>query len=115
MGKTVKSDVNWSMIAHLGGLGAYVLPFGNIWIPLLVWLAKRKEGANIDQAGKEAVNFNISFSIYGLIAGLMCFVFIGFLLLPVILITHLILVARAGLAANKGESFQYPLTLRFVK
>ena len=56
----------------------------------------------------------ISFTLYALMAGLLCYVLIGFVFLPVVLICHIVLVIRAVLKANKGESVRYPFVLRFI-
>src|ERR1700689_2058968 len=109
-----KSSVNWGMMCHIAGLAMYVgIPFGNILAPLIIWLVKKDRDPNVDAQGRESLNFNISFTIYGMIAGLLCYVLIGFVALPLVLITHLILIIQATLKANKGERVRYPLTLRF--
>ncbi len=115
MGEPTQSTVNWSMICHLAGLSLYIgIPLGNVLVPLLIWLLKRKSDPVLQEQGKEAVNFNLSVTVYALVAGLLCYILIGFVLLPLVLIGHILLVIRAGLRANKGESVRYPLTLRFI-
>src|SRR3954467_3310002 len=101
-GKT--HTVNWAMACHLGGLAAYIgIPLGNILVPLTIWLLKRKSNPKVDEAGRAAMNFNLSFTIYAVIAGLLFYILIGYLLLPIVLITHIVLVIQAILKANKGE------------
>src|SRR6266567_3590763 len=97
-----KSSINWGMVCHVAGLTAYVgLP---ILGPLIVWLAKRKTDTIANIEGREAVNYNISVTLYAFISGLLCFVVIGYLLLVLVSMTHLGLVIWATLKANKGES-----------
>jgi len=111
----VKSSVNWGMVCHLAGLTTYLgIPFGNIIAPLVLWLLKKNSDPVVNSEGRESLNFNISFTIYGIIAGLLCYVLIGFVVLPVVLIAHIVLVVQATLKANKGQSVRYPFTLRFV-
>jgi uncharacterized Tic20 family protein len=110
-----KSTVNWAMVCHLGGLATYIgIPLGNILVPLIIWLVRRNSDAAVNENGREAINFNISFTVYGIVAGLLCYVLVGFVLLPIVLITHIVLVVQAALKANKGESVQYPFTLHFI-
>ncbi len=110
-----KDSVNWGMVCHLGGLATYVgIPFGNIMAPLAIWLIKKNADPFVDSQGRESLNFNLSFTVYGIVAGLMCYIVIGFVVLPLILITHIVLVIRATLQANKGGSVHYPFTLRFI-
>ena len=115
MGNEKKDTVNWGMICHLGGLATYVgIPFGNIIAPLTIWLIKKNADPFVESQGRESLNFNLSFTVYGIVAGLLCYVVIGFVVLPLILLIHIVLVIRATLQANKGESVHYPLTLRFI-
>ncbi len=66
-----------------------------------------------DQA-KEALNFQITYTIIGIIAWLSMFVFIGFILLPAIGIVWVILTIMAAVKANEGVSYRYPAILRLV-
>jgi uncharacterized Tic20 family protein len=111
-----KQDRTWAMFCHLTSLSACIgIPFGNIIGPLVVWLIKKEEFAIVDEHGKESLNFQISLSIYSIISFFLCFAFIGFVLLPAILIAGLVFIIIATLKANKGEPYRYPLTIRFIK
>jgi uncharacterized protein len=104
---------NWAMIAHLSALVMFVgVP--SFVGPLVVWLIKREEHPFIAEHGREALNFNISVLIYGVIAGVLVLVLIGILLLIALGIVWLVLTIQAGLAASRGEAYRYPLTIRFV-
>ncbi|MCF6177344.1 MAG: DUF4870 domain-containing protein [Victivallaceae bacterium] len=106
----------WAMLCHLTALSFYVgVPFGNILGPLIIWLIKKDEMPTVDKHGKESLNFQISMTIYGLIASLLIFVFIGFLLVPIVVIAQIIFVVIASIKANNGEFYNYPLTIRFIK
>ena len=62
---------------QLLGFAGFVFPLGNILAPLILWLIKRTDSPYLDRAGKEAINFQISYTIYAIVAGLLCFVLIG--------------------------------------
>ena len=104
-----------AMFAHLSGLVAYLVPLGNIVAPLVIWQIKKDESAFIAQEAKESLNFQITMTIALSIAFILCFVLIGFLILPVLIIADIALVIIAALKASNGEPYRYPLTLRFVK
>ena len=53
--------------------------FTTIIGPLIIWLIKREESEFIDFHGKEYLNFVISYFVYGIVAGISVFLFIGFL------------------------------------
>jgi len=69
----------------------------------------------VDAHGKESLNFQISLTLYAIIAFFLCFALIGFLLLPLIFLTGLVFVIIATVKANDGEPYRYPLTIRFIK
>ena len=103
------------MLAHLSALSGFVIPFGNIIGPLLIWLVKRDEMSFVADQGKEALNFNISMTIYLLVSGVLIFVLIGIPLIIVLAIAWLVLSILAAVKANEGVVYRYPLTLRLVK
>ena len=118
-GSTVQAiteeERKWAMLAHLVGAIGVLFPPVNILAPLLVWILKREGMPFVDEQGKEALNFQISVSIYGLVAGLLTVVLIGMFLLPILALGGLILGIIASTRANNGESYRYPLTIRLVK
>lgn len=103
---------NWGMLSHISsfvmflGIPAFVGP-------LVVWLLKRDD-PYVDFHGKEALNFNISFMIYGLVAAFLVVVLIGLLALPIVLVTWFVLTIVASLKAASGEYYRYPFTLRLI-
>ena len=106
----------WGMFSHLTALSAFIgIPFGNIIGPLIIWLIKREEFPLVDDQGRESLNFQISMTIYTIVSFFLCFIIIGFLILPAVLLADLILVIIASVKANKGEAYRYPLTIRFIK
>ena len=69
VGAEVSKDARmWAMFCHLAGLVGYLIPLiGNIVAPLIIWQIKKDELPFVDEQGKEAVNFQISMSLYALI------------------------------------------------
>jgi uncharacterized Tic20 family protein len=103
---------NWGTISHLS---AFVMFFGIPALvgPIAVWLIK-KDDAYVEFHAKEALNFNISFMIYGIVAAISIIFLIGLLVLPAVLITWFVLVINGAIKASSGEYYRYPLTMRFV-
>jgi uncharacterized Tic20 family protein len=108
-------ETNWGMFAHLSALVGFVVPFGSIVGPLLIWQTKGKEMAFVATEAKEALNFQITMAIAFLVAWLLVFVLVGFLLMGLLAIIDLILVIVAALSASKGQPYRYPFALRLVK
>ena len=111
-----KDARTWAMFCHLASLAGFVLPaIGSIIGPLVVWQLKKDEHPFIDENGKEALNFNISFFIYTAVAALSLFVCIGVVLLPVVSICYIVLMIIATIKANNGQHWSYPYIIRFIK
>ncbi len=106
----------WAMFIHLSALSGLIgVPFGHIVGPLVLWLIKKDQNAELDAHGKEALNFQISSYIYGIVSALLILVLIGIVLLPIVIIGNLILTVVGAIKANNGEFYRYPLTIRFLK
>ncbi|GAB2677349.1 DUF4870 domain-containing protein [Thalassiella azotivora] len=98
----------WAMLAHLGGI-----LFGFL-APLIVWLVQKDRGAYVADQSKEALNFQIAVAIGYVVSVVLSVIGIGVLLFFVVWIGSLVFAILAGLAANKGENYRYPVTIRFI-
>jgi len=81
----------------------------------VVWLIKKDEYPRVDEQGKESMNFQISMAIYSLISLLLVFVLIGFVLLIAVVVFDLVYVIIASVKAQQGESYKYPMCIRFIR
>jgi hypothetical protein len=108
----------WAMFCHLAGLAGFVIPviISGIIAPLVVWQIKKDEHPFINENGKEALNFQISVGIYAFVSTLLIFAFcIGAVLLVAVAVFDLVFLLIAAVKANNGQSYHYPLTIRFIK
>ncbi|MEP7271619.1 MAG: DUF4870 domain-containing protein [Acidobacteriota bacterium] len=112
---TTKDDRTWALLCHLAGLAGYVIPLGNIFGPLIIWMIKRDQSWFVDDQGKEALNFQISLTIYLIIAIISILIIVGIVLVPVVAVGGLIFMIIAAVKANEGVAYRYPLTLRLIK
>jgi uncharacterized Tic20 family protein len=113
--QTQPENRTWEILCHITALAGFIgLPLANIIAPLVIWLLKKQESPSVDAHGKESVNFQISMTIYTILAGLSCFVLIGVVLLPAVLIANLVLIIIASIKASNGQFYRYPLTIRFI-
>jgi len=104
----------WAMLCHLSTFAGLLVPFAHIIAPLVIWLIQREKLPLVDDQGKEAVNFQISMTIYYIVTALSIFVMIGCVLLPAALIFDLVVTIIAAVKANQGEAYRYPLCIRFI-
>ncbi|QNM86952.1 DUF4870 domain-containing protein [Polaribacter pectinis] len=61
--KNNKENTN-AFLIHISAFAGFIFPFGNIITPLIAWQTLKDRSAFLDEQGKEAVNFNISYSLY---------------------------------------------------
>jgi hypothetical protein len=111
-----KEEQNWAMICHLAALSGFIIPFGNVLGPLVVWLMKKDAMPQVDRHGKEALNFQITVTIAMIISILLMFVLIGFLLVFVVGIGALVLTILAAIKVSNGDlDYKYPFAIRMIK
>ncbi len=121
-----RDERQWAMFAHLSALAGGLVSsaiggFGVFIGPLVIWLMKRGEMPFVDDQGKEALNFNLTFAIIAAVLVLVGLVTlgIGFILtiplLAVAGIAWLVLTIVASIRANEGKTYRYPFSIRLIK
>ena len=103
-----KDSKTMAMLAHLLGIVGFLGP-------LIVWLIKKDQSPFIDDQGKEALNFQITVLIGYVIGGITAFFCIGTLIALAVFVCNIIFCIMAGMKANQGIAYRYPLNLRFIK
>jgi uncharacterized Tic20 family protein len=121
-----KDDCQMAMLCHLLGFAGLAIPFGNFIGPLVVWLLKKNQHPLIDDQGKESLNFQITYTLFGLVllSGLIFSIVTApeaylrwitiLTLLVVFTFVYVILMIIACLQANKGLYHRYPATIRLI-
>jgi uncharacterized protein len=100
-------DNTLNIITHVLGL------FSGFIGALIIFLVTKEK--DVKEHAKKALNWQISLLIYSFISGILIFVLIGFLLIPILGILNIIFCIMAAIKANKGELWNYPLTIQFLK
>lgn len=119
-------EKQWALFAHLSALlGAFVTGFWFGWGcflgPLVIWLVKKDTMPFVNDQGKEALNFNITLAIIGVILLIFSIVTLGIGLLIaipvgiVVAISWLVFTIIAAIKASEGVAYRYPVSLRLVK
>jgi uncharacterized Tic20 family protein len=105
----------WAMLAHFSALAALVVGM-NFLGPLITYLALRDRSEFVRDQAAESLNFQITVLIAGFVS-ILCIPLLGLgvLMLLVVFIGWLILTVIAGIAANNGQRFRYPVNLRLVR
>jgi len=110
-----------ALFSHLSSLSGLIIPLGNILGPLILWLVKKDTMPFVEDQAKEALNFNITLGIIGIVLTIITVVTFGIgavLTVPLGIllgIAWLVLTIMAGLKANEGQYYRYPFALRLIK
>lgn len=109
-----KDERNLAVLAHLGSFAGYAIPFGNVFVPLILWFMRKEHSVFVGDNARESLNFQLTICIYAAVCFVLLFVLIGFVLFIGLAIFQIVYVVLAALAARRGEVYRYPLTIRFV-
>ncbi|MDD7887497.1 DUF4870 domain-containing protein [Flavivirga sp. 57AJ16] len=60
---------NIATFIHLSTFSRFIIPFGNLIGPIILWVANKDKSEFVDRHGKQAINFQISILLYALILG----------------------------------------------
>jgi uncharacterized Tic20 family protein len=110
-----KDERTWGMLCHISALAGFVIPFGNIIGPLIIYSMKKDEYPFVADQGRESLNFQISVMVYLLMAFLLLLLVFGILFIIVIPVLSFILTVIAAVRANDGEYYRYPFCIHFIK
>jgi uncharacterized Tic20 family protein len=101
---------------HACGLLLYsCIPFANFVAAYLLWSRYRTESAELDQAGKDVLNFQITIYLYLLLSLFLVFIAVGIISNFLILIFHLVTTIVGIIQASQGGTFKYPANIAVVK
>ena len=134
-----------AFLIHISAFAGFVFPFGQIITPLIAWQTLKDRSTFLDEQGKEAINFNLSYTLYAFILSIVLiplffrsfftnfnsfnnfqlnldlsinnlFSIMGLGSISVILyLVGISLIIIAALKAKEGESYKYPFTIKFIK
>ena len=111
----MKEDKQLLVITHLSQLLTVITGFGGLIVPLIIWLTKKDENYDIDDQGKQIINFQLSLIVNCIICIPLILLFglgfLGFIALGIISILFPIINA---IKVNNGENPNYPLSYNFI-
>jgi uncharacterized Tic20 family protein len=111
----MREDNQLIVITHLSQLVTLVTGFGSLLIPLILWLTQKDKVYQMDEHGKNIVNFQLSLIVYFIICIplilLLGLGIIGFIILGIISIIFPIVNA---IKASNGEIPKYPISFNFI-
>jgi uncharacterized Tic20 family protein len=104
-------EKTWALIAHFGGIIVWFIA------PLVALLAKGNESPTVRAHAVESLNFQITWGVVAVISWVLTVCSFGILFfLPFIpWVVIIVFCIMAGLKANEGQLYRYPMTVRLVK
>lgn len=110
-----KDENMWALFCHLGGLIGLAVPPLNIIVPLILWMKYRDQSEFVNDQGLEALNFQISITIYSIVSAVLILLVIGLFMLMALGLFTLVVCIIATIQSSKGVSFRYPLSMRLIR
>ena len=104
-----------AVLSHVAAFLGYVVPFGQLIAPYVILLIKREESDFVAHHARECLNFQITITISLLVALVLTSIWIGYLLLPALLVYSAVMVLVGASRASHGELYTYPVALRLVQ
>lgn len=98
----------WATLIHIGGILFGFLP------ALIGYIVLKDRGPFIREHSATALNFQITLLIAYAVGGILTIILVGFLVLLAAWILTIVFGVMAALAANKGQYYTYPLTIKFI-
>jgi uncharacterized Tic20 family protein len=123
-------DKTWALVAHFGGAAGALLGFGaGGWIaPLIALLVKGQTSATVQAHAKAALNFQIPVSAVAILlfilracSGILStglwnlFDVLLWLVNVAVMLVGVIFGAVAGMRANEGSLYRYPINFQIIK
>ncbi len=112
--KHTEQDVKLASLIHLSAMSGYLIPLANILLPFYLWTKYRHKSKFVYESGLEAVNFQLTCGVYLLSALMLCALFIGFVILPIVLAYQLLFTIIAFTVTCKNKRYHYPGNLNFI-
>lgn len=97
-----------SLLAHIGG------PVIGFVAPLVIFLIYKDRDGFIRYNSLEALNFQIFLTIGYVVSIVTMLVGVGILLFFALWVLSIVFAIQGAVAANKGQPYRYPMSLRLV-
>ena len=98
----------WATLIHIGGILFGFLP------SLIGYLVLKDRGPFIRAHSATALNFQLTLIIAYAVGTVTSLLLIGLLVLLAAWVASIVLGIVAAMAANRGEAYTYPLSIKFV-
>lgn len=110
-----RRDNQLIVLTHLSQLCTFVIGFGSLIVPLILWASNKNDVQDMDRQGKDIINFQLSMIIYAIISiPLILFFGLGILLLILVGILSFVMPIVNAIRAGNDETPTYPMSFKFL-
>lgn len=111
---TNKDDNKIACLLHLLYFANVVIPFSGIVALIIIRACRENFSEYLSMQWREAINFQISMLVYGLIFTILIILVIGAPLLLLLFLFSIIMPIIASLKTLDGQRYKYPFIFRLV-
>ncbi len=105
-------DRTMAVVTHLSGLAGYIIPFGGVLVPIIIWMVKR-DVPLISAIARQAIILNVAVFVAFLLSAVL---WITLILIPAVIVFWCVLGISAfvlpiigALKAGDGIYYRYPV------
>lgn len=111
----MREDRTLIVITHLSQLITLLTGFGSLILPLILWVTQKEKVYQMDNHGKNIINFQLSLVVYCIICVPLILLFgLGILGFIVLGIASVVFPVINAIKASNGETPKYPLSFNFI-
>lgn len=111
----MRKDRQLIVLTHLSQLITLVIGFGSLILPLILWTTNKEKVDQMDEHGKNIINFQLSILLYSLICvPLILLLGLGFLGLIALAFISIVFPIINAIKASNGETPSYPLSINII-
>lgn len=100
-------------LTHLSGLAGYIIPFGGVLVPIIIWMMKKDENSLVATIAKQAIFLNV---MVFLVVGVTAILWLTIILIPLVILfwcflglAAVVLPIMGAIKANSGIYYRYPV------
>jgi uncharacterized Tic20 family protein len=116
-GGKAAGSLSLAALCHLLGLADFTVSFLLVGVvaPLVLWLSLRDTDAEVDFAGKEAINFQINMLVWWVASLILSICLIGIPMMFALMVVEIVLIIVATVQTLQGDRYRYPMIFRVIR
>jgi uncharacterized Tic20 family protein len=108
-GNVSSDERTLAILCHVLSIFFWIIP------SLVIYLLKKDESKYVAEHAKEALNFQISITIFYIISAVLMLILIGVFLMIAVYFGSIILCIIATIKASDNVLYRYPFSIRLIK